>query len=271
MIAAYPINFSIALAILVFFTYLVVRHFYKDRIEALNHMLNLYKERFGSIANGAQGSRQLQKPPNKPVIAKDASASADAVIKAQKAARVPEPTATLSESSPVPAGPYSRELRLHNAEGMEFHIDPSGDKYVCKLLNGPSPTINNVQLLLSSPRSFELSSRTWRDPILNFSGRVGPTTSPTNPGDFTQELDFATPQADRLRLGNHAASILKWPDGHPNPIRRWRIATTITWVELRQNQIQKGWDVEICLRWDTEQGILEFMEYADAIPPEGFL
>ena len=272
VIADCPIIFFSALAILVFITYLVVRHFYRDRIEALNHMLNLYKERFGSLVNGAQGRAQLPKVPEIPEIAKAVSTSAHESIKVQKAAMSTQPIATLSESPSISARVYSRELRLQNPEGMELHIYPSGDKYVSKLLNGPSSRIRSFQVVFISYRSL-LPSLKWCGTI-PFTGDAGPTTTLTNPGCFTPELDFAIPQQDGLRLGNAVASVLEWPDGHPNPIQRWHVTTRIIWEVLESKNplsARKSWTVEILLRWNTEDRNLEFMEYADTTSPEASL
>jgi hypothetical protein len=168
----------------------------------------------------------------------------------------------------LPVGEYSKNLRLHGLDGVDLLIYPSGDGCRCKLLNGTLSIVRAFQVMIAPVRSFDLERLMWSDPI-PFRGMMGPTTTPTNPREFTQEFNFVAPQQNGLRIGDHAESILTWPSGDSAPVQRWRIPIVVfahPVVVPGRPSDPKSFGFEICLRWTPGQSF-EFMEYADTVPP----
>jgi len=268
MIAAYPINFSVALAILVLITYLVLRHLYRDRIEALNHMLSLYRERFGPIANEKAGPGHSKRGIESPNIPSEAA-------KPKLQDRRDVARQHLSENAiPTSQGVYTRDVKIVGPDKVELWIysNESGG-LSSKFLNNANAAVQNLQIDISDLRTFNASERTWRNPR-HFSGRIGPITGFTEPDEFTSEGTFAIPQDQSFRLGEQVNSVLVYPSGiASDPMRRWRVALHVTGASVpeRRGSILKTmplqpWHFEVCLRQDVQSGVLDLMQYDDTIP-----
>jgi hypothetical protein len=58
MITAAPISFTFAVIVLSLIGWWILRFFYRERLDSQQHIINLYKERFGPIiTDGASGNR----------------------------------------------------------------------------------------------------------------------------------------------------------------------------------------------------------------------
>jgi len=184
----------------------------------------------------------------------------------QPSSRSLEKQPALSSSTPMSEKPpetggYRDKLTIHGPDGVDFLVYPSDGRYLCKFRNGPS-VLKSLQVIISTRRSFDAAGLLWRDAV-PFSGMMGPTRSPTEPGEFTQEFNFAVAVDGALRIGDHSASILRWPSGDPSQINRWRIG-------MRVKGLSKEWPIDLCLRWVPGTNNLGLMEYSDAIPLANF-
>jgi hypothetical protein len=177
------------------------------------------------------------------------------------------PANPLAAKAPVkppilPTEGYSTNITLHGPDGVEFLIYPSGNQCLCKLLNGTLSIIPKIQVNFTSIRSFDSARLMWSDP-LPFSGLMGPTRTPTNPRNFTQEFDFVVPHQNGIRLGDFSNSVASWPNGDSSPMQRWRVGMKVVGLPA-------AWTIDLCIRWTSSTGVFEFREYNDAIPPASF-
>jgi hypothetical protein len=207
---------------------------------------------------------QLSVPPETPAAVRQNVPNEDQSAANRVVLPVIQPPPTLSRE-------YSREICLHGPDGIDLLIYPSGDACRCKLLNGTLSIVRAFQIMITPVRSFDSGRLAWSDPI-PFRGMMGPTTTPTNPREFTREFNFVVPQQNGLRIGDHVESVLTWPSGDSAPVQRWRIPIRVfahPVIIPGHPSDSQNFDFEICLRWATGRSF-EFMEYADTIPPAGF-
>jgi hypothetical protein len=146
---------------------------------------------------------------------------------------------------------------------FNFVVFPSAGYHACKILNASASSVEQYVINVKFIRTFDGANLRWNNPI-PFTSMMGPTNTVTDPGHFTRDFSFATPQANTFRMGEDA-SLLVWPDGYDDSIRRWRIIMIIRTVRP-----SKLWDLDLCFRHTRGANLVEFMEYKDSIPADRF-
>jgi hypothetical protein len=186
---------------------------------------------------------------------------------AKESSRVIQPDRPIQKAvnSIAPEIGYQKNrITIQGPDGMRLLVYLSNGNYFCKVLNGSLSIVEQIHINITATRTFDAERLLWRNPV-PLRSLMGPTRGTTDPGEYTQEFNFATHQGEFFRLGDDSNSLLKWPSGDQNPIHRWRIIMTV-----RAIRPTKDWPVDLCIRWTPDTKSFDFMEYGNSIPLASF-